>query len=155
MPAQHEPNRRQPAPGIPPTRFDPRMIVLVTICTENREAWLATPRNHDVLRSVWSQATTWRTGRYLLMPDHLHLFAAPGEPALPFDNWIRYWESQFSKEINDAHCRWQADHSEHRLQRGQQYAERWEYVRENPVRAGLVQRADDWLFQGEIFELDR
>jgi len=34
------------------------------------------------------------------------------------------------------------------------YSEKWNYVRENPVRAGLVNTADEWKFMGEIFRLE-
>ena len=32
----------------------------------------------------------------------------------------------------------------------QSYSQKWEYVSENPVRARLVEKFDDWPFQGEI-----
>jgi len=32
---------------------------------------------------------------------------------------------------------------DHILRNDESYSEKWEYVRENPVRAGLVQRAQD------------
>jgi len=35
-------------------------------------------------------------GRYVVMPDHIHLFAAPGELQEPLENWIRFWKSQFN-----------------------------------------------------------
>jgi hypothetical protein len=34
------------------------------------------------------------------------------------------------------------------------YAQKWEYVRENPVPAGLVATADEWRWQGEIAPLE-
>jgi hypothetical protein len=30
------------------------------------------------------------------------------------------------------------------------YSEKWYYVRNNPVRASLVEHADNWPFQGEL-----
>ena len=33
------------------------------------------------------------------------------------------------------------------------YEQKWSYVRENPVRAGLVAVADDWSWQGEVERL--
>ena len=33
------------------------------------------------------------------------------------------------------------------LRNDESYGEKWEYVRENPLRAGLVSRADDWPYQ--------
>jgi hypothetical protein len=34
------------------------------------------------------------------------------------------------------------------------YAQKWDYVRENPIRAGLVSPTEDWPFQGEIVEIE-
>jgi hypothetical protein len=33
------------------------------------------------------------------------------------------------------------------------YERKVTYVRQNPIRAGLVKRAEDWPYQGEIFGL--
>ncbi|MFP6620829.1 MAG: hypothetical protein VB877_15905 [Pirellulaceae bacterium] len=30
------------------------------------------------------------------------------------------------------------------------YEDKWEYIRWNPVRHGLVENPEDWPFQGEI-----
>jgi hypothetical protein len=35
------------------------------------------------------------------------------------------------------------------------YGQKWNYVRESPVRAGLVMRAEDWPYSGEIVVIDR
>jgi putative transposase len=82
-------SRRHPAHGVHFSREAPA-IVFVTVCTKQRRRWLATADNHLALVSVWNEATGWHVGRYVLMPDHLHLFAAPGKLELPLDNWVRY-----------------------------------------------------------------
>jgi hypothetical protein len=41
------------------------------------------------------------------------------------------------------------------LRSNESYSQRWNYVRENPVRAGLVKSAADWPYQGEIVYIDR
>jgi hypothetical protein len=33
------------------------------------------------------------------------------------------------------------------------YSLKWDYVRMNPVRAGLVAKSEDWLYQGEVVRL--
>jgi len=33
------------------------------------------------------------------------------------------------------------------------YEEKWEYVRNNPTRAGLAESADGWKYQGEVTQL--
>jgi putative transposase len=125
----------------------------LTVCTQNRKAWLSTAQNHTLLQTIWRDATAWFVGRYVLMPDHLHLFAAPGHPDLSLERWVSYWKSQFRKNHADKALRWQTDHWDRRLRDGESYDAKWEYVRNNPLRAGLVARPEDWPFQGELFEL--
>jgi len=36
------------------------------------------------------------------------------------------------------------------MRSSESYAEKWNYVRMNPVRAGLVEDPGTWKFQGEI-----
>jgi hypothetical protein len=44
---------------------------------------------------------------------------------------------------------------DHLLRSDESYAEKWNYVRENPVRAGLAQSGEDWPYAGEIVVIDR
>jgi putative transposase len=87
------------------------------------------------------------------MPDHVHLFAAPGDIDLSLENWVRYWKSQFTKRSPRLKHTWQTDHWDRRLRRSESYDQKWEYVRSNPVRHGLVARAEDWPYQGEVHVL--
>ena len=45
---------------------------------------------------------------------------------------------------------WQREFFDHLLRSSESYSEKWEYVRQNPFRAGLANTAEDWLYQGEI-----
>jgi putative transposase len=85
-------------------------IVFLTVCTDKRQPWLATEANHSTLRERWVEARAWIVGRYVLMPDHLHLFAAPGALEVSLDNRVRYWKSQFTKTIGRTEQQWQTDH---------------------------------------------
>ena len=100
--------------------------------------------------SVWQGADAWAVGRYVLMPDHIHLFCAPGDRLLPLERWVRFWKSGFSRLDPDPMHRWQSRHWDTRLRREESYDEKWDYVRLNPVRAGLVTRPEDWAYQGEL-----
>jgi REP element-mobilizing transposase RayT len=143
------PQRHRPAQGVRVESGKPT-IVYVTVCTKDRERWLATAEVHDLLVGAWKGATAWLVGRYVVMPDHIHLFAAPGQPELPLENWIRYWKSQFSKAHKDPERAWQPLQWDRRLRSSDSYEEKWEYVRNNPVRHKLVERAEDWPYQGEL-----
>jgi putative transposase len=50
---------------------------------------------------------------------------------------------------------WQPGFFDHALRNDESYIQKWEYVRENPVRGGLVSLADDWPYQGEFVFIDR
>src|SRR5205823_1056317 len=127
------PKRKHPAHGVEIATSLPT-IVFLTVCTKGRAPWLASPDVHAQLRSVWQTARAWLVGRYVIMPGHIHQFIAPGNPELPLENWVRYWKSHFTKlHANAQHC-WQPDHWDRRLRSGESYAEKWDYVRANPVR---------------------
>lgn len=91
----------------------------------------------------------WQVGRYVLMPDHLHLFCAPNHfPAKPLTGWIAYWKRLATHAQGEEI--WQKNFWDTQLRGHESYAAKWEYVRENPVRAGLVSDANEWAFQGEV-----
>jgi putative transposase len=45
---------------------------------------------------------------------------------------------------------WQRHFWDTQLRKGESYDEKWQYVVENPVRAGLAKRSEDWPYQGEL-----
>jgi putative transposase len=48
---------------------------------------------------------------------------------------------------------WERSFWDHQLRNGDSYDVKWLYVRNNPVRHGLVEKADDWPFQGKVNDL--
>jgi REP element-mobilizing transposase RayT len=96
-------------------------------------------------------------GRYVLMPNHIHLFVC-GPPQFDLAQWVRMLKVTLGKELAQLGHQpefWQRGFFDHLLRRAESYAEKWAYVRENPVRAGLVAKAKDWPYQGEIVAIDR
>jgi putative transposase len=146
------PQRKHPAHGVLLIDDQPT-IIFNTVCTKQRSPWLASNSVHYLLREVWHEATAWLMGRYVILPDHLHFFAAATESSISYDRWVTYWKSIFSKRHRDPEHRWQTDHWDTRVRSPQRYEEKYEYVRWNPVRLGLVEKPDDWPYQGEIHEL--
>ena len=47
----------------------------------------------------------------------------------------------------------QKDCWDRQMRDAEHYERRLEYVRQNPVRAGLVARPEDWPYQGTIHDL--
>lgn len=124
----------------------------MTVCTKDRKPILDNESAHQTLVRVWTAADHWLVGRYVVMPDHVHLFCARARwDAVPLTNWVAYWKSQASKSWHDPNERplWQQQFWDTRIRPGREQ-EKWLYVVENPVRAGLVACASDWPFQGEL-----
>jgi len=144
-------------PHFPPIeRHNTAIIVLVSVATDGRKPLLDSASVHARLRSCWLEATDWLVGRYVLMPDHLHLFCAPGRldyPALL--TWVGFWKSRAAARWPSPHEGrvWQRDFWDRQIRNGEHYDQKWEYVRENPVRAGLVASWRDWPYQGELHGL--
>jgi putative transposase len=89
------------------------------------------------------------------MPDHVHLFCAP-RADVAIVHWVGFWKGMATRWWPDRDPRplWQRDCWDTQLRSEPSYEEKWEYVRWNPVRHGLVGNPDEWPFQGEINLLD-
>lgn len=154
----HPAERNMRLPHIIP--FNKSPLYFLTACTERRQPLLANEAALSVLREVWqksAQIDGWYVGRFILMPDHVHFFAMPSAEAKPFGVWNKMWKSvtarQLVKLLNQSPPVWQKDTFDHILRGMESYQEKWDYVRMNPVRAGLCAKAEDWLWQGEINRL--
>jgi REP element-mobilizing transposase RayT len=148
------PKRKRPESGVWETENGPT-IVFDTVCTQGRKIWLANDPVHRLLREIWLAADAWRVGRYVLMPDHVHYFASPGATSIPFENWLRYWKSQFTKQFKHVFKKtppsgWQANDWSTRMRNAEAYEEKWEYIRMNPVRRGLATTPEEWPYCGEL-----
>jgi putative transposase len=147
------PGRKHPIHQLVHERFERPIIVFVTVCTKDRKAILANTAAHDLVLSAWKEADSWQVGRYVVMPDHVHLFCAPQLLIpKPLQTWIGFWKSLVARQWlkqNEAPI-WQRHFWDTQLRRGESYDQKWDYVVANPVRAGLVTRTEDWPYQGEM-----
>ena len=84
----------------------------------------------------------WHCRLCLLMPDHLHaIIAFPRDPgmAMTVKNWKKFVAGKHGVE-------WQRDFFDHRLRDHHELEEKTSYILMNPVRKGLCERVDDWLW---------
>ena len=147
------PSRRHPAHHPLVETGNRAILVFLTVCTKDRKPILATAAAHDAIRRAWEGARDWRVGRYVVMPDHVHLFCAPGRVDYPpLAAWVKYWKALASRgwPVPAQQPLWQVDFWDTQLRRGDNYGEKWEYVRRNPVRAKLVASPEDWPYQGAM-----
>jgi REP element-mobilizing transposase RayT len=85
----------------------------------------------------------WHLTAFLLMPDHIHaLLSFEGDKAMSrvIGDW-KHFHTHKNKII------WQEGYFDHRLrddERGEQFSAKINYIRQNPVAAGLCEKAEDW-----------
>ncbi len=119
---------------------------------------LARAEIHETFRTFASRAHDRydvAAGRYVLMPDHVHLFVALPQEGITLAKWLQSLRSVVGKELLRLGLQkhWQEGFFDHLLRSGESYSEKWEYVRMNPVRAGLCKEPEQWPHQGEIVSI--
>jgi len=145
-------------------------IYYITTCTHQRKPILANDNVAQILIEEWSNALEnhgWIVGCYVIMPDHVHFFCSYSDKVADrskkdLSSFMQQWKQWTSKRIlRDIHDNrtmllppiWQKEYFDHLLRSEESYIQKWEYVRQNPERKNLVQKADDWRWQGEIYDL--
>jgi putative transposase len=135
-----------------PLQHVPRSFVpdgcwfFVTICCEPRGLnQLARPDTGAGLladATLYHQQNLWCLHLLLLMPDHLHAILAV-DAGWRLSEVIRNWKRLTARTHG---VRWQRGFFDHRLRPGENLELKSRYVRQNPVRARLVPRPEDWPF---------
>jgi REP element-mobilizing transposase RayT len=148
-------------------RRPPRLLLLfanarpfyfVNFNTYMRLSLLAHQEVHEAFRSFCfrGQEHGVAVGRYVLMPDHAHLFVALAVTGITLAKWVQAMRSALGKTL--LRCgfqkpHWQEGFVDHLLRSSESYSQKWEYVRMNPMRAGLSPTPEAWSYQGEITTL--
>jgi REP element-mobilizing transposase RayT len=150
-------------PRLPPRLdrvFVDAPVYFITFCTYRRRPLLAAPELHAAFVAFSGRAYLEHNvavGRYVILPDHIHLFVS-GDHGFDLGRWIGLLKQALAK------CAGRRSHSDPLWQRGffdrvlrsdESYSQKWEYVRDNPVRAKLVRESDAWPYAGEIVVIDR
>jgi putative transposase len=128
------------------------MIYFVTICTADRKAVLANPETFRAFKIAASKLRDSHVLAGIVMSDHVHIIVAPiknreaklGHFSAALKRWMR--------EQLGASWQWQAGCFDRLLRTNESLHHKWLYVRENPVRAGLVQNWEDWPYRYEFNE---
>ncbi|HUK83121.1 MAG TPA: NTP transferase domain-containing protein [Verrucomicrobiae bacterium] len=127
----------------------------LTICVQGRAQVLANEKVHVRLREFLQTSPSrygWWPGRYVMMPDHVHLLVTQGEAPRggTRPTTLGDWVKALKVVVSRREIKWQKSFFDHLLRSDESAAEKWEYIRQNPVRAGLAASADEWPYAGEI-----
>lgn len=129
-------------------------LYFVTFCTYKRQPLLAFDFVHQEFRKAAKRISEVgnAVGCYVIMPDHIHVFLRIGTCGR-LGLAVKCLREAIAKRLHQDYTGlrvWQPGFFDHMMRSGESYAEKWLYVRNNPVRAGLCFSTDKWPYQGEI-----
>ena len=98
-----------------------------------------------------------------IMPNHVHsmieTFDLNGLDAV-LHSWKSYTSNEVNKVLGRRGTLWQREYHDRFIRDDDHYAKAFRYIEENPVKAGLVARAEDWRWssawkgwQDRLFEV--
>src|SRR5437762_3237323 len=115
-----------------------------------------TPAERDVVLDALGKVRTacnFLLLGYVVMPDHAH--ALLGVTSGSLASIMNRWKSTTGHSIQKARrCRgalWQARYFDFICRRTRDVSNKLEYIHENPVKAGLVSRPEDWRWSSAGF----
>jgi putative transposase len=85
----------------------------------------------------------WHAHLVMIMPDHVHLVLSFPISETKIKTIMSKWKQWTAKALK---INWQRDFFEHRLRKEESFREKADYILANPVRAGLVEKAEDWPY---------
>ncbi len=109
-------------------------------------------KDEDVAEIVINNWKHWHEARYellnwVVMPNHVHVLIKQYQ-GVPTNKIIHSWKSYSSNAINKYLKLegefWCSDYWDRYVRDEQHYKQAFEYIDNNPVKAGLVARAEDW-----------
>ena len=95
----------------------------------------------DVLKHY--DGTGYTLHAFVIMPDHLHVLITPSESV---EKSVQLFKGGFSFRLKSKMDVWMRSFNESQIMTPDKFADCVRYVEENPVRARLVSRADEYSF---------
>jgi REP element-mobilizing transposase RayT len=134
--------------------------VHVTICTDNKKHIVNSEARAKVVIEELSKTAKelrFRNLCYCLMPDHLHIVLSPGGSSFPLSRFLNILKGRTTavfREKEGLNKTWQRSVFYHVIRTDEDLVAIIEYIRNNPVRKGISEKADDYpyseCFDGEI-----
>ena len=128
-----------------------RQLHFVTFSCYHRQALLSDPQAPDtfvqILETVRRWYGCWLLG-YVVMPEHVHLLLSePERKNLALV--LQMLKQMVSRKLQGKHTQvpfWQARYYDFNVWSEQKRVEKLRYLHRNPVKRGLVERPEDWLW---------
>jgi putative transposase len=146
-PQRGAPTRKRLPHDVPLWIDSSREDYFITICCRERgRNQLANPAigeaSIDTIKHR-NERQIWYAHLAVIMPDHVHLILSFPEIGKRAQTIVSKWKEWTAKSLG---IDWQRDFFEHRLRGDEGFREKADYILANPVRAGLVEKSQDWPY---------
>lgn len=133
--------------------WEKSVIYFVTICVAHRKPVLANNAAFSAFKRAVARLRHWKVLAAVLMPDHLHVVVAPEDRDAKVGNFSGALKRWIREELG-ASWKWQPGCFDRLMRSDESLHEKWRYLQENPVRAGLVSNSGNWPYQIGLDEDD-
>ena len=135
----------------------------LTCSCYHRQPWLASPRQRDLFLQVFEevrQSYQFVVVGYVVMPDHIHLLISEPDHGTP-STIMQVVKQRFARSVRNRKRRnprqatfwpepaqhvWQKRFYDFHVWSERKRVEKLRYMHRNPVKAGLVQEPEQWLW---------
>jgi putative transposase len=108
---------------------------------------LANAAMFKAIQATVNELRKWRLRAGVVMPDHVHFVVTPTEErGLSVGDFAHGFKRLLRRRIQKQDWEWQRGCFDHLLRATDNAQQKWLYLKQNPVRAGLVRDATDWPY---------
>jgi putative transposase len=149
--------RRKPN-RLPAESYRGQQAYFLTLCVRDRKSVLSDSMLVSALLALLEEtcaAHSFHVYAFCFMPDHLHLILVGESDSSELARLIRAFKEAASAVARKSGVSnlWQKGFYDHVLRSGKSLDEAAWYIFLNPVRVGLVKKAEEWPYSGSfVFE---
>jgi REP element-mobilizing transposase RayT len=127
--------------------WEKSVIYFVTMCVKDRRQVLANMSVFEAIKKTIAQLRRWRVLAGVIVPDHSHWIVSPVEDrGLSVGDFSTGFKRVLRKTLGSQSWEWQRGCFDRLLRSDENLRNKWIYVQDNPVRHGLVQKAQEWPY---------
>jgi len=129
-----------------PSRAPRLGTFFITTATSNRRCLFQVPESAEMFLELqhYRREGCYKLHAFVVMPDHIHLIVTP--QGITIERAMGFIKGGFSHRLASKFPVWQRGFTDHRIRDAEDMETRRKYLHMNPVRAGLVAEADEYLY---------
>jgi len=124
-----------------------RLFFITTVTAQRRPIFRQETRARLLIETLahYRDERKYLLHEFVIMPDHVHALLTPALE-VSLERALQFIKGGFSYRLKSRPTVWQASFTNHRVRDLEDYEHHREYIRMNPVRAGLATRPETYPY---------